>query len=382
MNILIAPNSMKGSLNADEFASSVEEGFKSVSLVFNIRKVPVADGGDYTGNLLIRALSADTETEKVQDPLGRETEAFFGVKGDTAVIEMASASGIRLLSPEERNPEAASTFGTGQLMRAALKKGCTRIILGVGGSATIDGGIGMLEALGFSFYNENGMKIPGTPGSLKFVKKITAPGIFPPYPEIIVLGDVNNPLLGERGAARVFGPQKGAGPDALARIEAGLENWAELLGQISGKNLRDLPGTGAAGGIATGLMALLRARLVNGAEYIFDLLKIDEHIQWTDWIITGEGAMDDQSLHLKAPEFLARKAAAMNKPVTAITGSWHPSATDSYHGVFSICKGPVSIREAISNAGSMVSDVSAQIARLLLRSFHTASTAPPLHGKE
>lgn len=382
MNILIAPNSMKGSLNADEFATSVEEGFRSVSPCFKIRKVPVADGGDYTGELLIRALSANRETERVKDPLGRETGAFFGVRGETAVMEMASASGIRLLSAGERDPEAASTYGTGQLMRAALNKGCTRIILGVGGSATIDGGIGMLEALGFSFYDKNGMKIPGTPGSLKFVKEIKAPGIFPPYPEIIVLADVNNPLLGERGTARVFGPQKGAGPDAVARIEAGLRNWAEQLGRISGKNFGDLPGAGAAGGIATGLMALLRARLVSGAGYIFDLLKIDEHIQWADWIITGEGAMDDQSLHMKAPEFLARKAAAMNKPITALTGSWNPSATNSYNGVFSICKGPVSIREAIDNAKSMVSDVSAQIARLLLRSFPGACTAPSHTEKE
>jgi glycerate 2-kinase len=227
MNILVAPNSMKGSLNADEFADAVERGLRKVSPVFNVRTLPIADGGDYTGHVLMNALNAQEITCNVTDPLGRPIRALMGIAGQTAIIEMAAASGMRLLRSDELNPMMASTAGTGEMLRHAVSLGCTTLLLGVGGSATIDGGIGMLGALGFSFYDTEGAALPPVPASLLKVADIHTPADWKPETEIVILYDVNNPLLGPEGAASVFGPQKGADADTVQRLEQGLNHWVQ-----------------------------------------------------------------------------------------------------------------------------------------------------------
>lgn len=369
MKILIAPNSMKGSLDASTFAEAVAKGFRTVSPVFNLRNLPVADGGDFTGKVLAEALGATTITEKVADPLGRIISAGYGIAGRTAIIEMASASGFKLLSENERNPFSCTTYGTGQLIQSALERGCRNILLGAGGSATMDGGSGMLEALGFRFFDERHQSLKGEVPSLKSVKYIESPASWPADAEFVVLTDVDNPLLGKGGAAAVFGPQKGASPDMVEEIESGLENWISVLETISGKSVRNMPGAGAAGGLATGLVALAGARIEAGADFIFDQLKIDEHIGWADWIITGEGSIDSQSLCRKAPEALARRAAIAGKPVSAVAGSYESEATGSYAGVFSLCNGPMELHHAMNQAPDLVNQVSGQLASLLLQSY-------------
>ncbi len=369
MNILIAPNSMKGSLDARTFATQIGEGFRAVSPVFNIREVPVADGGDDTAEILGDAMKGRFFTEEVADPLGRRVPAGYMISGQTAVIEMAAASGLRLLSPEECNPERTTSRGTGELIRAAMARGCSKILLGAGGSATIDGGIGMLSALGFRFFDKNGTELPGDPGSLTRVAKIEVPETWPGETDIVILADVDNPLLGENGAAEVFGPQKGADGAMVMRIGEGLTHWISLLESHSGKRLRDLPGMGAAGGIASGLVAFLKGRIVNGADFIFGELGLDRHIDWADWIISGEGRADRRGLEAKATGALAKRAAAAQKPVTLLTGSFDPVIAPGFDGVFSISNGSEVLSDLMASAGEKTFDLSSQLARILLMSY-------------
>jgi glycerate 2-kinase len=368
MNILAAPNTMKGSLSADAFSRIIENAFRSVSPVFNIRRLPIADGGDFTGPILNEAFGAKVITVSVCDPLMRPVEASFGVAGKTAVIEMASASGMGLLSSDELNPEKTTTYGTGQLLKRALDLGCERIILGAGGSATVDGGIGLLDALGFCFFDKMGKNLPGLATSLHAVHTVELPSESGSTPEIIILCDVNNPLLGDNGAARVFGPQKGAGPEMVVRLEEGLNNWAEVLESLSGKNLRDVAGMGAAGGISTALVTFFNATPVTGAQYIFDILNLDRHLEWAEWVITGEGKIDEQSFALKAPMALAARAHDAGKPVIALAGSIEGEVDQLFDAAFSIVKGPMSLEESILNASELVYSTARQVAGLLLRS--------------
>jgi len=366
MNILVAPNSMKGSLSAPDFAAEIEKGFRNVSPVFNVRKLPIADGGDHTGLVLCEALNAKNYTVNVLDPLGRPIEASLGISGDTAIIEMASASGLRLLAPNELNPEKATTFGTGQLIRRAIELGCTRILLGIGGSATVDGGIGMLDALGFTFFDKEGYKLPGKPVSLDMIERFDYPTDLNSDIEIIIFCDVNNPILGENGAARVFGPQKGADPEMVERLENRLSCWVGFLEKISGINIRNIEGMGAAGGLSSGLVALMNAKLTPGADAIFDFIGLHKHLAWADMVITGEGKTDSQSLSLKGPVALAMKAKQQNKPVIALSGSYEADASKIFDAVFTIVNGPITLEKAMQNSGKLVADTSKQIAGLLL----------------
>jgi glycerate kinase len=374
MNILIAPNSMKGSLDAFMFASTVAKGFRSVSPAFNLREVPVADGGDFTGKVLAYALGAREYTTAVSGPSGRKTEAIFAISGRTAIIEMAEASGLRLIEKNEKDPMKNNTFGTGELILAAMERGCNHILLGLGGSATIEGGIGMLEALGFEFYANRGERLPATARSLHRISEIRLPDSLRKDIRITILSDVNNPLLGPNGAVAVFGPQKGTDAEMAVEIEAGLENWIRLLEQKSGKTLRNIPGMGAAGGMASGLVAFLDASMVPGADTIFSILRMDENIGWADRIITGEGKIDSQSLGMKAPEVLARKAKAAGKPVIAIAGMVHPEATANYDSVYSLTNRDILPAEAIIRAEELVFSVSVCIAALWLEQFQELKT--------
>lgn len=364
MNILIAPNSMKGSLSAFDFADTVEKAFLECSPDFSIRKVPVADGGDFTGEVLRRALYADEIRLTVNDPLGRKVPSKYAVSGKTAIIEMADASGIKLLSPAELNPLKSSTYGTGQLIKHAVQNGCTEILLGIGGSATVDGGMGMLEALGGRFFDEASHSLTGNGKNLERVRQIQKPRL-PGKISIKVISDVNNPLLGNNGAAAVFGPQKGASPEMVDSLEKGLKNWAHLLEVESKKDLASLKGAGAAGGIALPLVAFFDAEIVSGARFILSKLDFNEQVKWADWIITGEGKIDSQTLNDKAPGAVAAAGRGQGKPVVAIGGSVQKEASVAFDGIFSFLTEPVSLEKSMKEARQFLFHFSFELASLL-----------------
>lgn len=365
IHILVAPNSMKGSLDAFGFADEVGKAFESVSPRFVVSKVPVADGGDLTGEVLRRALQAERVSLEVHDPLGRPVQACYGIAGKTAIIEMADASGIRLLKEGEPDPVKASSLGTGQLIAHALSRGCTEVLLGVGGSATIDGGAGMLPALGFQLLDENGETLGGSGGDLQQIRKIKKPRLMQDI-SVKIICDVNNPLLGPTGAVAVFGTQKGATAQTAAALENGLAGWCRLLERESGKNLAGIKGAGAAGGIALPLVAFFDAEIVPGAEFILNLLNFKEHLLLADLVITGEGKIDGQTLHDKAPYAVAKAAREAGKPVIAIAGSVEQEAEEAFDGIFSISAKPGSLEESMKNARKLTCGLAAQLARLIL----------------
>jgi glycerate 2-kinase len=365
INILIAPNSMKGSLTAFEFADIVEEAFMQVSPCFSVRKLPVADGGDGTGEVLFRALDAEVVKEKVVDALGRTIHSKYAVTGKTAIIEMADASGVKHLKAEELNPLKASSFGTGQLIKKALEKGCTQIWLGAGGSATVDGGSGLMEALGFQLLDEKKNPVGGNGLNTGIISQIIWPEKLPEV-SFKVISDVDNPLLGESGAAAVFGPQKGAGTEMVLQLEKNLEHWSRVLELDSGRSLATLKGAGAAGGMALPLLAYFNAELVPGAEFVLSALDFKKHLAWADIVITGEGKIDSQTLRNKAPKVVANMAREAGKTVIALGGSIEPEACTIFNGgAFSILPGPVDVKNSIINAKKYLSSFSAELAKLL-----------------
>lgn len=365
MNILVSPNSMKGSLSAINFAGIVEKAFMAASDDFVIKKIPVADGGDMTGEIITRALNATEISIEVEDPLGRPVTAKYSIAGSTAIIEMAEASGIKLLGSDELNPLKASTYGTGQLIADAIGRGCSNIILGIGGSATVDGGTGMLTALGFKLSDETGRPLKGNGENLKSIKRLERSGIADGI-EIKIISDVDNPLTGSQGAAAIFGPQKGATPEMVTALEEGLANWASLLELYCGKSLKSLNGAGAAGGISIPLISFFNAEIVPGADFILSLLNFEEHAKWSDLVITGEGKIDSQTLNNKAPKAVANVAHRFNKPVVAIGGNVQREASPAFSGIFSIINEPMAVEEAIMKAPDLLYNFAFELAQLLI----------------
>ena len=306
MKIVIAPNAFKNSLTADAAATAILQGLEQSRLRFSAECFPVGDGGDGTGELLIKRLGATLIATPARDPLGRMRNAFFGLAGDTAIIEMASASGVRLLKRDELDPLHTLSTGTGDLMLAALHHGARHIILGMGGSATVDGGVGILTALGVQF-SATQIDVTNLDPRLSSAR-------------VTVLCDVNNPLLGPRGAAAVFGPQKGATQEAVQQLEARLRNLAALIQATTGKDIAALPKGGTAGGAAAGLYGLIDAELVNGIDYFLQLTAFDKTLENADWVITGEGSLDEQTLQGKAPYGVAVHAKKMGIPVIGLAG--------------------------------------------------------------
>lgn len=364
MKVLIAPNSMKGSLAATDFAAAVEKAFSETCPgFFQTRCLPVADGGDGTAEVLIHSLPLDKHYTHVHDPLGRTVKAEFGYRDGIAVIEMASASGMKLLKKEELNPIKTSSFGTGQMILEAARLGARTILLGVGGSATVDGGMGMLEALGFRFYDDAGNWLSGNGGNLQLVNRIDSSGITNlNNVEIKIISDVDNPLLGDNGAARVFGPQKGASPAIIPGLEKGLANFANRISEITGTDISNQKGSGAAGGIAIGMAAFFGAEIVPGAEFILDLLNFDEHLLCADVVITGEGKFDSQSQHDKAPWVVAQKAKKAGKPVYAIVGINDSPSDTIFAEIFSLAETGIPIGESLSRAKELVYIKSVELA--------------------
>lgn len=348
MNILVAPNSMKGSLNAFDFADIIEQAFQKSSGTFNIRKVPVADGGDFTAEVLAKAMNAEKVNIEVTGPLGKMVNSKYFITENTAIIEMADASGMKLVNRQDLNPLKASSFGTGELISDALKNGCSEIFLTIGGSATVDGGMGMLEALDFGFFDENGKILAGNGENLLYIKTISVPESLPAV-TVKIICDVDNPLLGVKGAANVFGPQKGATPEMVINLEKGLQNWALILQKMSGKNIAEKDGTGAAGGIALPLISFFDAEIVQGADFVLSVLNFDEHVKWADLVITGEGKIDAQTLNNKAPYAVSRWAKKYNKPVFAFGGLVEKEAETAFDRIFCITPKDTDLDYAIKN---------------------------------
>lgn len=354
-------------------ATCIEKGLKSVLTGVSTRKIPMADGGEGTVRAIVESTGGRTVRRMVLDPRGRKVKSHFGMAGGgrTAVIEMAAASGLELLAPRERNPMVTTTFGTGQLIKAALDLGAGRIMVGIGGSATNDGGTGMARALGVRFLDRNGKPLPEGGGSLRRLARIDMSGLDSRIADttVEVACDVDNPLVGPRGAARVYAPQKGATPAMVEKLDAGLRRLAEVIRRDIGASILRAPGSGAAGGLGGGLMAFLGGRLRPGVDIVIDSVKLARRLKGCDLVITGEGRMDGQTAFGKTPAGVARVATGMGIPVIAISGSLGPDAA-AVHGIgiaayFSALQEPVDEVDLPKRGPAMLTDCAAQIGRLL-----------------
>lgn len=355
MHILIAPNAFKNSLDAPQVAHAIEQGLKQSDLHCTMQCFPVADGGDGTGSLIIQSCKGEIITSPVHDPFGRKIEATFGLidNGKTAVIEMANASGLRLLKKDELNPMQASSYGTGELINAALDRGAKKIIIAMGGSATVDGGCGILKALGIDFLDKDCNRLKAVPDELLKMVSIDDSGLDRRIidAEVVILCDVENKLLGPQGAAAVFGPQKGASPEDVPVLERFLENFAKISAEQSHKNMADVKHGGAAGGATAGLYTWLNARLVNGIEYFLSLTNFDAALAHADLVITGEGSIDRQTLQGKGPFGVAVKAKERGVKVIGLGGRIEKDKDlDQYFDeLIPINKEPVDLVEAMKN---------------------------------
>ncbi|TAN00777.1 MAG: glycerate kinase [Chitinophagaceae bacterium] len=324
MHILIAPNAFKGSLSAEEAAKTIAEGLRESEWNGDITLSPIADGGDGTASLLNKYWNAESIPVPVHDPLGRMMTASFGwiQKEKKAVIDISEASGIKLLRKGDLNPLHAHTFGTGELIKAALDKGAEKIIIGVGGSATVDGGTGLLKGLGIQYFDEGGNEIHDLPlGLLKLSRiHITRMHERSSQVEIVVLCDVQNKLLGDEGAARIFGPQKGADDEGIVLLEQCMKQWNDMTILTMHRNMATLKYGGAAGGIAAGLAVYTQAKLVSGIDYFLSEMHFETLLQEADLIITGEGSMDEQTLEGKGPFGIACMAKKKDIPVIGLAG--------------------------------------------------------------
>ena len=321
--VTIAVDSFKGSLSSKEVAESFADGFRTIFSQCEICKVAIADGGEGTVDALVETLGGEYVEVSVSDPLHRPTKARYGiVEGDTAVIEMAAASGLTLLKQEERNPLLTSTYGTGELILDALNRGCRRFLVGIGGSATNDGGTGMLRALGFRFLDSEGNALQGGGEILERIARIDDSGVCREVREscFTVACDVTNPLYGERGAAYVYAPQKGADERMVEQLDRGLRNFARVVEEFNGAQIGVLEGAGAAGGLGGGFKALLGAKLERGITMVIQAMHFDKIIEGSDLVVTGEGRIDRQSIMGKAPSGVLAVAKAQNIPTIAIAG--------------------------------------------------------------
>ncbi len=373
MKIVVAPDSFKGSITALQAAVAMEEGLRRVFPNAIIEKIPMADGGEGTVQSLVDATGGHIRTERVLAPLGNEVEAKFGIlaDGETAVIEMASASGLTLVPADKRNPLRTTTYGTGQLIHTALELGCRRLIIGIGGSATNDGGAGMAEALGVKLLNANGEPIPRGGDGLGQLSSIDITSIHPAVAETetVVACDVNNLLTGPKGASHVYGPQKGGTPEMVETLDTYLAHFDRVLMHTLGKSFGDIPGAGAAGGLGAGLMAFLDAQLRLGVDIIIEAVNLKERMKDADLVFTGEGQLDFQTAFGKTPVGVARVAKSYNFPVVAIAGGIAEGADAVYDkgidAMLAIVQQPMSLEQASADASRLIADTAEQAARLL-----------------
>jgi glycerate 2-kinase len=375
MNILICPDKFKESLTSAEVARFIKKGLIRGIPDAEYQVIPLADGGEGTVEALVEATHGHTEKVSVSDPLMRPVEARFGISGDeeTAIIEMAAASGMALLKPTERHPMVATSYGTGLLIRHALNCNLRQMIIGIGGSATVDGGVGMAQALGMKFLDEEGKEIPlgAGGGILGKIAHIDASRFDYRISDtrIAVACDVDNLLTGPDGAARVFGPQKGADEEMVEILEQNLIHLAAIINLDLHRNISQLKGGGAAGGLGAGLVAFLNAELKNGFNLVSDFVKLEKLVDWADLIITGEGKMDEQTSFGKTPAGVARLARQKKKPVIGITGTLGDHFGKLYELGFSalvpISDRPMSLEQCIFNAPKLIEDACERVAFIL-----------------
>jgi len=373
MKITVAPDSLKESLASPDAARAIARGLRKADPSAEIVLVPMADGGEGTAEAIVSATGGSFQRTEVADPIGRRITACWGLCGDnsTAVVEMARASGLELLRPEERNPMLTSTFGTGELIRSALDFGVRRIIVGIGGSATVDGGTGMASALGVRFLDADGRTITDCRGGrLRDIRDFDVTGLDPRLSgvEVIVAADVTNPLTGPNGAARTYGPQKGATPEQVEALEQGLSGLGDLIRRKLGKDVAGLPGAGAAGGLGAGLIAFLSARICRGVETVTEAVRLGERMAGSALVITAEGRIDWQSAFGKTIAGVAAVARAQGIPVVALAGSLGPGYETIYpcgvSAVFSIVNRPMELQEAMQKADELLEAAAESILRL------------------
>jgi len=366
MNILIAPNSFRGSLDAFEVADIIGKAFEDVSSNFEITKIPIADGGDFTAEILVRNLEGYWKDVEVLNPLGQPTVARLGLtESGVGIVELSEASGTRLIKDAELNPMMTTTYGTGQLIKAALEESCHKIIICLGGSATNDGGVGLLQALGVRFLDKDGKEIGFGGTELQRIATIDDSQIDSRVKktEIVVPCDVGNYLLGEKGATQMFGPQKGATPKMVESLEEGMTHYSLKVWEQYRRDMVNLKHGGAAGGTAAGLWAFLKARLVLGSRYVLNELYFDLAAEKADLIITAEGKLDNQTINGKAPFEVAMRAKRFKKTIIAIAGQTPSTNVQLYHGVFSIMNKPMTLANAIKNTDKLLYNTSYQIAK-------------------
>lgn len=370
MKIVIAPDSYKESLTAMEVATAIENGFRQILPNANYIKLPMADGGEGTVQSLVDATNGDIVMQSVTGPLGEVTDAFYGVFGDgkSAIIEMAAASGLHLVEPALRNPLKTTTYGTGELIKSVLDRGIKHIIIGIGGSATNDGGIGMAQALGIRMLDKNGKELGYGGGELAKLTTIDMSGLDPRLSDtcLEVACDVDNPLCGPKGASYVFGAQKGATPEMMELLDKNLAHYAKVMKTQIGKDVVDMEGAGAAGGLGAALLGLLGAELRPGIDIVMDAVKLGELIEQADLVITGEGRIDSQTIHGKTPIGVARTAKKHNIPVIGIAGclsqDCHVVHNYGIDTVFAVVNRSVDLDTAFNEAAQNVELTSRNIA--------------------
>ncbi len=371
---MIAPQGFKGNLTALEVARAIETGVRCALPDVVTSLVPMADGGEGTMQALVDALGGEIITVSVTGPMEEPVRASWGRLGDgvTAVIEMAEASGLGLVPPEKRNPLVATTYGTGELIKYALDKGCRRFIIGIGGSATNDGGAGMAQALGVRLLDTRGCELPFGGAALANLACIDTSNLDARLAavEVNLACDVDNPLCGPNGASAVYGPQKGANPEMVARLDAALAHYAAVIKRDLSVDIAGVPGAGAAGGLGAGLMVFLGARLRPGIDVVIEATHFADHLKGAGLVFTGEGRIDGQTACGKTPVGVSRRAKELGLPVIAIAGDIGGGYRAVYNqgitAVFSIAPGPISYGESLARAGELISDTSERAMRLFL----------------
>ena len=378
MKILCAPDSFKGSLSSPEAAAAMARGIRRALPTATVVCLPLADGGEGTLEALLTATGGRRILVTVAGPLGEPVHAAFGLLGpneETAVVEMASAAGLGLVPPEQRDPRRTSTYGVGQLMQAAVQAGARRLIVGLGGSATNDGGAGAMQALGIRFLDKAGHPLPPGlgGGDLRLIARVDASTLAFPRGAVpvTIASDVTNPLIGQQGASAVYGPQKGATPDIVAELDAALAHCAQILQRDIGQDIATQSGAGAAGGLGAALLAFLGAQMQSGIDLVLDVSGFNDHARDSDWVFTGEGRIDAQTLHGKTiAGVLARCAALGDIPVVAFGGSVDGAAADALAAqglcaAFPIVSGPMPLEHALRDAAHLLEHAAERVTRLL-----------------
>lgn len=375
MKIVIAPQSFKSSVSALTAAQAIERGALKAAPDATTALIPVADGGDGTLEVLVDSTGGEIFRSIVTGPLGHAVEASWGVLGDgqTAVIEMARASGLAMVPPRRRNPRATTTYGTGEIIRKAIEGGFTRIIVGLGGSATNDAGAGMAVALGARFLDDQGKQLPRGGAALSRLARIDINNLHPKLAETTIVGatDVTNPLCGPSGASAIYGPQKGATPEIVAELDAALANFARVAQRDLGIDFlnEEHPGAGAAGGLGAGLMAFAGGRLQSGIDMVCEALKFEEQVKDADLVLTGEGRADLSSIYDKAPVGVARKAAPYGVPTIILAGSLGDGYEELYQngiaGVVCIADRPMTFERSLARTEELLEGAAERTIRLL-----------------